>query len=62
MCQEDLEARHEVSQGNARVTTLPLLVQVDIINKDDKVILATLVVDLGLDGLAASHDEGSVGE
>jgi hypothetical protein len=51
--QEDLERGDEVSQRDALVA-LPLLVGLDIVNEDDKVI-AALEVDLGLLSLAASH-------
>lgn len=43
-----------MSQGNALVT-LPVLVQVGIIDKHDEIIVFALVVDLGLGCLAASH-------
>lgn len=55
MCAEDLERGDEVSQGDALVG-LPLLVGLDIVDEDDKVI-AALEVDLGLLSLAASHCE-----
>jgi hypothetical protein len=59
VCAEDLERGDEVSQRNALVG-LPLLVGLDIVNEDDKVI-AALEVDLGLLSLAASHCEGLCG-
>lgn len=54
---EDLEAGDEVCQGHALVA-LPLLEQLGVINEDDEVLaiaLVTLVVNLGLAGLASSH-------
>jgi hypothetical protein len=55
VCAEDLERGDEVSQRDALVG-LPLLVGLDIVDEDDKVI-AALEVDLGLLSLAASHCE-----
>lgn len=52
--EEDAERRDKVSHGNALVS-LPLVVRLDIVNEDDEVIVAALVVALGLDGFAASH-------
>lgn len=46
-----------MSHGDGLVS-LPLVVRVDIVNEDDEVIVAALVVALGLDGFAASHLDG----
>lgn len=51
---EDLEGGDKVCKGKA-IVSLPLLVGVEIINKDNKVVLVALVVDLCLNGFSASH-------
>jgi hypothetical protein len=51
---KDLEAGDKVSQGDAGVA-LPLVVGLDIINKDNEVLVGALVVDLGLGSLASNH-------
>lgn len=51
---KNAKRRDEMSQRNAFVR-LPLVVGFYIINKDDKVLIFALVVDLGLHSLAASH-------
>lgn len=56
---ENLKRRDEVSKRN-RLVRLPLVVGVHVVNKNDKVLVVALVVDLGLDSLAASHLDGVV--
>ncbi len=51
-----LERRHEMGQRH-RWVGKPLLVVVDIVDKDNKALVVALEVDLGLDNFAASHDE-----
>lgn len=58
MCQEHLEARDELSQRNTLVT-LPLLVRVHIVHKDNEIVVSSLVVNLGLDAFSSSHLGGS---
>lgn len=54
MRHEDLVRGNEVRQRDGLVG-LPLLEQLNIFDEDDKVVLLTLVVDLGLVSLAANH-------
>lgn len=51
---EDLEGGNEVRQRH-RLVTLPLLVQLGILDEDEEVVCLTLEVDLGLLSLAANH-------
>lgn len=54
MSGEDLEGRNKVGEGNALVAA-PLVIRVDVVNKDDKVVVGAFVVDLSLDRFTASH-------
>ncbi len=56
VCDENLEGRDKVSEGNALVS-LPLLVDLGVIDKDDEVISVALEVDLVLCRLSAGHCE-----
>lgn len=51
-----------MSHGDGSVTITELLVGLDVVDEDEKVLLVLLVVDLGLGGLAACHVDGVVGE
>lgn len=51
---KDLEGRDEVGEGHGGVLE-PLLVVVDVVDEDDKVLVGALEVDLCLGSLAASH-------
>lgn len=54
VCDEDLECGDEVGHGD-RLVALPLLVVVDVVDKDDEVLLLALVVDLDLSSFSLSH-------
>jgi len=58
VCEVDGHVGHEVGHGNSGVTITELLVGIDIINEDDEVLAAGLVMDLGLGRLAAGHLDG----
>ena len=62
---EDLERADDLRQWDGLVG-FPLLCSLCIFNEDDEVLVLALVVDLGLNGFATSHDcwflFGSVGE
>lgn len=53
--EENLERRDKLSQGNGCVPLQPLLVLLDILDKNEEVLAGALVVDLGLCALASSH-------
>lgn len=55
MRHEDLECGDEVSQGNGLVI-LPLLVGLEVVDKDEEVVVLTLVVDLDLSSGALHLD------
>jgi len=52
--EEDLEGRDKVRQRDAGVA-LPALERLNVVDKDDEVVVAALEVDLVLGSLAASH-------
>lgn len=54
---EDLNGGNEVSKRNAWIG-LPLLVLLNVIKEDDKIVRPALVMDLALLGAATRHDVG----
>ncbi len=56
MCDKNLERGDKLGERNARVT-LPLLIHVGVIDKDEKIVMDTFKVDLMLCKLSAGHDE-----
>ncbi len=56
MRHEDVERGDELSHGDALVG-LPLLEGLNIVEEDKEVVRLALVVDLGLLGAPASHDD-----
>ena len=52
--EENLKAADKVRHGH-RLVRLPVLKRLHIVNKDDKVVVLALVVDLVLGGFSASH-------
>lgn len=56
MCHKDLDGGDEVSEGNALVAALPLLVLINIVNENEEIVAVALVVDLALGGTSAGHD------
>ena len=54
MRNEDLVGRDEVGQGDGLVA-LPLLEGLDVVDEDEEVLGAALVVDLGRGGCALDH-------
>lgn len=55
MCNKDLEARNDLSQGN-RAILFPFLNGFNVIDKDDEVVFFPVVVDFDLGDVAAGHD------
>ena len=59
-CGKHLERRHHLGQRHALVAA-PLMVVLDAVDKDDKVLVAALVVDLYVRDVSACHFGGFSG-
>jgi hypothetical protein len=57
VCREDVEAVDDIDERDGLIL-LPLLHCLCALDQNDEVIFSSLVVDLGLVGIAFSHDDG----
>ena len=53
---KDLEAAHNLSERNGSII-LPVLYRLYIVNKNDKIFVLPLIVNLRLDGISTRHGE-----
>ena len=61
MGDEYLEAIHHLDEGD-RFVCLPVLHGLSVFNKDDKILVLALVVDLRLSTVPTRHDGNTVGD